>query len=141
MIFPHPLSADYSWHTIPYNSFGDALVWISILVHVAIVYYFFTLLKKRSWIAFAIAFYLAHLFLVSNLAMPIGATMGERLVYHSSLGFVMVEAFLLLLLLNRLIPSPSPQGEGSKQPIQKIKSVIIRVNDFVDMMDYEFMKE
>ena len=35
----------------------------------------------------------------------------------------------------------SPQGEGSKQPIQKIKSVIIRVNDFVDMMEYEFIKE
>lgn len=102
LIFPHPLSADYSWHTIPYNSFGDALVWISILVHIAIVYYFFTLLKKRSWIAFAIAFYLAHLFLVSNLAMPIGATMGERLVYHSSLGFVMVEAFLLLMLFQKM---------------------------------------
>ena len=38
-------------------------------------------------------------------------------------------------------PNPSPQGEGSKQPIQKIKSVIIRVNDFVDMMEYEFVKE
>jgi len=102
LIFPHPLSADYSWKTIPYNSFGDALVWISILVHCVIVYYLFTLLKKRSWIAFAIAFYLLHLFLVSNLAMPIGATMGERLVYHSSLGFIMVEAFLLLWLFQKM---------------------------------------
>lgn len=102
LIFPHPLSADYSWRTIPYNSFGDALVWISILVHAVIVYYLFTLLKKRSWIAFAIAFYLSHLFLVSNLVMPIGATMGERLVYHSSLGFVMLEAFLLLWLFQKI---------------------------------------
>ncbi|MFI5163645.1 MAG: tetratricopeptide repeat protein [Bacteroidia bacterium] len=102
LIFPHPLSADYSWKTIPYNSFGDLLVWISIIVHVAIVYYLFVFLKKRSWIAFAIAFYLLHLFLVSNLAMAIGATMGERLVYHSSLGFVMIAAFLLLAFLQKI---------------------------------------
>src|ERR1035437_3623417 len=41
LIFPHPLSADYSWKTIPYNSFGDAIVWISILVYSVIVYYMF----------------------------------------------------------------------------------------------------
>lgn len=99
LIFPHPLSADYSWKTIPYNSFGDVIVWVSIAVHLVIVYFFFTFLKKRSWIAFAIAFYLSHLFLVSNLAMSIGATMGERLVYHSSLGFIMLEAFGLMTLL------------------------------------------
>ena len=102
LIFPHPLSADYSWKTIPYNNFGDALVWVSILIHTAIVYYLFTLLKKRSWIAFAIAFYLSHLFLVSNFAMPIGATMGERLIYHSSLGFIMVIALLLLTGINKI---------------------------------------
>jgi len=125
LIFPHPLSADYSWHTIPYNSFGDLLVWVSIAVHLAMVYFLFTLLKKRNWIAFALAFYLSHLFLVSNLAMDIGATMGERLIYHSSLGFAMVAAFGLLFLLKRLPPHPSPlrwktesvrlggQGEGS----------------------------
>lgn len=116
LIFPHPLSADYSWKTIPYSNFGDALVWISILVHLVIVYYFFTLLKKKSWIAFAIAFYLSHLFLVSNLAMPIGATMGERLIYHSSLGFVMVTAFGLLTLLNRLIPA-SPEGGNTVRKV------------------------
>ena len=124
LIWPTHLSADYSWKTIPYSSFGDALVWVSIFVHAAIVYYFVVLLKKRSWIAFAIAFYLSHLFLVSNLAKPIGATMGERLIYHSSLGFIMVAAFGLLTLLTRLIPSrtetersigsaPSQTEEGS----------------------------
>lgn len=101
LIFPHPLSADYSWKTIPYNSFSDAVVWISILVHLSIIFLFFKLLKKRNWAAFAIAFYISHLFLVSNLVMPIGATMGERLIYHSSLGFVMIAAFGLLFLLKR----------------------------------------
>lgn len=102
LIFPHPLSADYSWKTIPYSNFGDAFVWLSIFVHIGLIYYLFAFLRKRNWIAFAIAFYLSHLFLVSNLAMPIGATMGERLIYHSSLGFVMVAAFGLLMLLQKI---------------------------------------
>lgn len=112
LIFPHPLSADYSWKTLPYNNFGDALVWVSLLIHGAIVYFFFKLLKQKHWIAFAIGFYLAHLFLVSNLAMPIGATMGERLIYHSSLGFIMVLCFGLLTLLTRVIPAAGT-GESS----------------------------
>lgn len=102
LIYPHPLSADYSWKTIPYSSFGDVLVWFSVLIHLVIIYYFIVLYRKRNWIAFAIAFYLLHLFLVSNLAMPIGATMGERLIYHSSLGFIMIAAFALLTLINKI---------------------------------------
>ncbi len=105
LIFPHPLSADYSWKTIPYNNFGDALVWVSLMVHTFIVYYFFKFLKNRNWMAFALAFYLFHLFMISNLLMPIGATMGERLVYHSSLGFVMIAAYGILFLLYQFIKS------------------------------------
>jgi protein O-mannosyl-transferase len=103
LIFPHPLSADYSWKTIPYSNFRDALVWVSILVHSVIAYYLYVLLKKRHWAAFAIAFYLSHLFLVSNLVMPIGATMGERLIYHSSFGFVMMAAFFILTGIHKII--------------------------------------
>ncbi|TAL62527.1 MAG: hypothetical protein EPN85_02490 [Bacteroidetes bacterium] len=135
LIFPHPLSADYSWKTLPYNNFGDALVWISILVHGAIIYYFFKLLKKKNWIAFAIAFYLSHLFLVSNLAMPIGATMGERLIYHSSLGFVMALAFGLLTLLNRLIPPhPQPLPPGRGEQMLSGEGSVIRKIGFVALL-------
>ncbi len=102
LIFPHPLSADYSWKTIPYNNFGDILVWLSMAVHIAIVYFFIVCFKKRNWMAFAIGFYLSHLLLVSNLIMPIGATMGERLIYHSSLGFSMMAAFLLLFIFDKI---------------------------------------
>ena len=138
LLFPHPLSADYSWKTIPYNSFGDLSVWFSILVHLAIVYYFFVLLRKRNWLAFAIGFYLFHLLLVSNLLMPIGATMGERLIYHSSLGFAMAAAFGLLWLFRRLTPNPSPHspsrsalaeqgGEGNRNQQAKNLFVVLMV--------------
>lgn len=45
------------------------------------------------------------------------------------------------ITFNTSASDPSPRGDGSKQSVQKIKSVFIRVNDFVDMMDYEFVKE
>ncbi len=46
-------------------------------------------------ICFAIAFYLLHLALVCNIIFDIGATMGERLIYHSSLGFAIAAAWFL----------------------------------------------
>ncbi len=110
LIFPHPLSADYSWKTIPYNSFGDLFVWLSIAVHVAITVFMIKFIRERNWMGWAIAFYLLHLFLVSNLAMPIGATMGERLIYHSSLGFAMIAGFFLMMLFEKL----KLEGENKK---------------------------
>lgn len=115
LIFPHPLSADYSWKTIPYNNFGERIVWVllSIVVHVAMVYFMIRLIVKRHWMGFAIAFYLFHLFLVSNLAMPIGATMGERLIYHSSLGFAMVAGYLLIGLIKIIQVVSSGQSNAT----------------------------
>lgn len=125
IFIPYPLSADYSYNTIPYKNFGDAFVWLSIFVHGGIVIYFLNLLRKRNWLAFAFGFYLAHLFLVSNLAMPIGATMGERLLYHSSLGFAMAIGFLLLTLLNKINFS----SESGKQFVAATAMVALIVPD------------
>jgi hypothetical protein len=98
MFYPYPLSSDYSYSTIPYTNFADPKVWFSIgftLLLLVLTLYFF---KKRNILSFALAFYLLHLFMISNLVMDIGATMGERLVYHSSFGFAFVIAVLFDLL-------------------------------------------
>jgi len=95
LVWPYPLSADYSYNTIPYKDFSHWLVWLSLIVHIAmlraLVYYF----KRKPIITFAITIYFAHLLLVCNLLFDIGATMGERLIYHSSIGFVIIVAWLL----------------------------------------------
>ena len=59
-------------------------------------------MRQRHLLGFAICFYLFHLFLVSNFVFEIGATMGERLVYHSSFGFAMAMAFLLMEGLKKI---------------------------------------
>ncbi len=53
-------------------------------------------LNTASIFLFAITFYFLHLLLVCNIVFDIGATMGERLIYHSSVGFVIAAAWLLV---------------------------------------------
>ena len=98
LIFPNPLSADYSYNSIPYMDFGTMKVWLSIVVHVSIMAgtaYLTFFSKKYKVIAFAGAFYILHLLLVNNVIFNIGATMGERLIFHSSVGFAIVVSYLL----------------------------------------------
>lgn len=98
LLYPNPLSSDYSYNTIPYTNFKDGMVWLSLFTNLTLVISAVVLFFKRNILSFAIAFYLLHLLLVSNIFMPLGATMGERLIYHSSLGF----AIVIGILLNKL---------------------------------------
>jgi tetratricopeptide (TPR) repeat protein len=109
LIHPTVLSSDYSYNTIPYTDFSNAAVWLSLAVLVGIIVATIILFRKRNIIAFALAFYLIHLFLVSNLVFDLGATMGERLIYHSSLGFAMVLAIGINYAFTK-IPSSTAKG-------------------------------
>jgi tetratricopeptide (TPR) repeat protein len=126
LLFPYPLSVDYSFNTIPYVDFSNWKVWLSLLVHggmiAAALIFFKKIITIKSQTAqnanvrlaatpsaadngklitysiflFAIAFYFLHLLLVCNIVFDIGATMGERLIYHSSVGFAIAVAWFLV---------------------------------------------
>lgn len=102
LFFPYPLSSDYSYNTIPYHSFSDITVWASILVYIAIAVWGVRLAIKRNVLSFAVFFYLVNLAMVSNFLVDIGATMGERLAFHSSLGFTIVIAYGAFFLLKKV---------------------------------------
>ncbi|MES2592521.1 MAG: tetratricopeptide repeat protein [Bacteroidota bacterium] len=102
LFYPYPLSSDYSYNTIPYTNFGNVWVWVSILLHLSAITATIVLFFKRNILAFALAFYLLHLLLISNILMDLGATMGERLIYHSSLGFAISIAFFAAWSLGKL---------------------------------------
>ncbi len=127
LIFPHPLSADYSYSSIPYKSFANPLVWLSLIIHGGMVVIMFRFLFKcisgdskievmglkqasttrkgmEGIICFAIAIYLLHLLLVCNIFFDIGATMGERLIFHSSVGFAIAAAYLLVKGFEKIQP-------------------------------------
>lgn len=93
LVYPNKLSADYSYRHFPYSSFKTGGVWISLLLHLALIILAFWLWMRRHIMAFAFAIYFGFFFLICNIFFDIGATMGERLIYHSSLGFVMLVAW------------------------------------------------
>ena len=105
LIFPHPLSADYSYNSIPYVDFSNLWVWLSIAVHGYLIWALYYYYKKKSVLCFAIAFYLLHLLLICNVVFDIGATMGERLIYHSSVGFAIGVAWLLYKGMEQIKPA------------------------------------
>jgi tetratricopeptide (TPR) repeat protein len=101
LVFPYPLSSDYSYRQIPYVDFSSLLPWLSLVVHGAVLAWGVLLLRRRDIRAFAVFFYLGTLAIVSNVIIDIGAFMGERLVYHASLGFVLIVAWAALALARR----------------------------------------
>ncbi|HTF03047.1 MAG TPA: tetratricopeptide repeat protein, partial [Bacteroidia bacterium] len=58
--------------------------------------------RRRHPMAFAMLFFFAFFMLINNMLFDIGATMGERLIYHSSLGFCMLLAWGIVWLAERL---------------------------------------
>ena len=106
LLFPHPLSSDYSYNQIPYKDFSAFAVWFSTLVHLALAGLFVYFFRRRSVLCFAIGFYLLNLLMVNNFIFDIGATMGERLIYHASVGFVIAVAYLLLAFVEKIPAVP-----------------------------------
>lgn len=102
LLFPLHLSSDYGYASIPYKNFANIGVWLAIITTCVWVYMGFIGLKKRNWLAFAAAFYLLNLALVTNFIFNVGATMGERLIFHSSLGFCMIVGVGIVTLAEKM---------------------------------------
>lgn len=102
LIFPFPLAADYSYQHFPYSDFSDPMVYLSLAVMIGMLYATWKLWKRRHPLAFAMFFFFGFFILINNLIFDIGATMGERLIYHSSLGFCMVLAWGMLWLAEKM---------------------------------------
>ena len=101
-LFPHTLLSDYSFKTIAYRNFTSWDFWAAVLVYVGLIVWMIRLFIKKHFLAFALAFYLGPLFLVSNYVFDIGATMGERLVFHSSFGACLILAYLAISALKKI---------------------------------------
>ncbi|MCW3085583.1 MAG: repeat-containing protein YrrB [Bacteroidetes bacterium] len=100
LIFPHPLSSDYSFDTIPLvTSFANAGFLLALLVHVGLLIYAFLKLKEKQIFSFCIFFYLISMSIASNIFMLIGTHMAERLLFLPSLAFCLAAVYGLCKLL------------------------------------------
>lgn len=90
LIFPHPLSYDYSFNEIPIVSFANAKAIVPFLVCAALAVIAIKELKKKSFVSFGILFFFITISMTSNLIILIGATMADRFLYIPSLGFCVI---------------------------------------------------
>lgn len=100
--FPHPLSSDYSYNTIEYRHFTSWDFILSMILHLGMIVggIYYTL--KKHVLGFAMMTYIIFALMIGNVLMDIGATMGERLIFHSSIGFCIAAAYVILKGLDKL---------------------------------------
>jgi hypothetical protein len=94
LFFPMILSSDYSYKSIPYR---DVTSWDTLLsfgIYIALIVLTWRLIKQKHPVAWGLLFFFANFLLICNLLFDIGATMGERLIFHSSLGWAVCIAWL-----------------------------------------------
>lgn len=109
LLFPHPLSCDYSFNTIPIVTGADIGAILSLLIHLGMLVFAFMKLKERNLFAWCILFYFITMSLASNILYLIGTNMAERLVYVPSLAFTVAT----VLLLARLFKTNPDSSYGS----------------------------
>lgn len=104
LLFPIKLSSDYSYNTIEFRHFSNPEVLLSLVIYLGTAAFtFYLAIIKRKKIAFAFLFFFANLMMVGNILFDIGATMGERLVFHSSLGVAIAVAWLFTEGLEKIL--------------------------------------
>lgn len=124
LIYPWPLVSDYSYQHFAYSDVTDPMVWLSLLVNIGLVVLLVRLWIKRHPLAFALLLYFGFFALVSNILFDIGATMGERLIFHSSLGYCMALAWLLVKGVEK-IKTGQPQTEDEHAKKSYVQPVIL----------------
>ena len=88
LIFPHPLSSDYSFNTIPIvTSVANIGFLLSLAVHLALLFFALKKLKEKHILSFCILFYFISMSIASNIFITIGTHMAERLLFLPSIAF------------------------------------------------------
>ncbi len=98
LLFPHPLSFDYSYNQIPIMTMGNIGSILGLVLDLWLFIYAVLNMKNKSVYAYGILFYFIALSVTSNIIILIGTTMGERLLFIPSLGFCIIVVFLLARL-------------------------------------------
>jgi tetratricopeptide (TPR) repeat protein len=111
LVFPHPLSWDYSFSQLIIQSFSNPWVWVSLILFIGLAYIAYDGFKKRSLFSFGILLYFATFSIFANLtrSLIIGSNLGERFLFIPSLAFCFLIGLGLFELINRKWSAKSGQ--------------------------------
>jgi tetratricopeptide (TPR) repeat protein len=95
LVFPYPLSYDYSFNQIPIAGFASPLVLFSLILHIALFAFAVKRFKQKDILSYCILFYFITLSVTSNLFFISGSTLAERFLYMPSFGFCIASSILI----------------------------------------------
>ena len=96
LFWPDPLCHDYYPYAIAIKDWADVTVWISFLLHLAMLVYGLIALRRKKIISFLLLYYLVTLSIVSNFVFPVGTFMNERFLFMPSVAFAVFVPWFLL---------------------------------------------
>ncbi|MEO6190075.1 MAG: hypothetical protein ABIO44_06650 [Saprospiraceae bacterium] len=127
LIWPYPLSWDYSFQQFAIVSWSNIKAISSLVVHLLLFVFALKNWKNKNILSFCILAYIISMALYSNLFLLIGTLMGERLTYQASLWFCMGIVLLIARLL-KFEDNGSPIFQrGSNRSFYSIISLIFIV--------------
>ncbi|MFC1490733.1 hypothetical protein ACFL6K_05945 [Candidatus Latescibacterota bacterium] len=102
LFIPLGLSSDYSYNSLPiFKSMWNIMPIISFILMFFIILLIFYYRKKKPILFIAFSFFLFPYLIVSNIFIPIGTIMGERLMYLPSVGYALMLGTILTYLFER----------------------------------------
>lgn len=94
-LWPGTLVADYSFKSIPYLSFSSTEFIVSALLHLCLLILAIVFTLRRHLLGFALITYLLFMVVISNLFFPTSIMFLESHLFHASLAFCIVLAYLI----------------------------------------------
>jgi len=109
LIWPQHLSADYSYNSIHVvsNILRSPEAIVGAVVLAALVWSLVNPKIRGTGYGLAAVLFLAPYIIISNIIVPVGTIMGERLMYFPSLGFVLFVALLFSKFAKRHFHKPA----------------------------------
>jgi len=106
LFIPHPLTWDYYPYHIKIMEWSNFWVVASLIILILLAYLMIKGLKSKSIVSYSIILFMLPLGLTANILFPIGAFMCERFLYISSIGFVIVIAWIFAVHLHKIKLKP-----------------------------------
>jgi len=98
LFFPHPLLFFYGYNMIPISGLDSVEVWISLVIHLALLVLALYKLKEKHPVSFAILFYFISISMFTNIATPVADIVGERFAFAAPLSFCILIVYLIFTL-------------------------------------------
>ncbi|MBI2674265.1 MAG: tetratricopeptide repeat protein [Candidatus Yanofskybacteria bacterium] len=103
LVWPVHLSADYSYSTIsPVSRFVDLTFLVGAVFFIFLLGFLVFRKTHGTAVAFGALAFLSPYIMISNLIKPVGTIMGERLMYFSSFGFILLFSYVLLKVSEKI---------------------------------------